>query len=372
MVGQLVCMILQYSVCKSLSCRGGAFAKSWFRNEEAGSCSPWLVVCAQPGWRQIRDRWTEAVTFIFKATGYMLTCWLMLRNLDSNSAFLPWCLVRTWAEGLACSSLCPSTLGHQRMFSCIDKNIFEPLKAWTLWTLWTLSAHDRFDRFDEGQKLNHPELTAVTGPKWVEPGVWRSEIFCKRKSRARRNVAPLLQRWKATRYTKSAAFLRCFLMFCWFYYIVLLICTSSCVPLHSMLSKRQDVIVLLAVMKCNPTLLPRGLEIHYCSARKELKDPWLPKRSKWCLNIFSSWTCERLDALVLFAGYRFWVQPFLSQSQEVQLAPPLRLTTPLQTSHLFRKVCFCLCLLYDISMFLFGAHHWLDSTMKNMCTWYIL
>ena len=26
--------------------------------------------------------------------------------------------------------------------------------------------------------------------------------------------------------------------------------------------------------------LPRGLEIHYCSARKELKDPWLPKRSK--------------------------------------------------------------------------------------------
>lgn len=35
----------------------------------------------------------------------------------------------TWAEGLACSSLCPSTLGHQRMFSCIDKNIFEPLKV---------------------------------------------------------------------------------------------------------------------------------------------------------------------------------------------------------------------------------------------------
>lgn len=39
------------------------------------------------------------------------------------------CPVRTWAEGLACSALYPSTLGHQRMFSCIDKSIFDPLKA---------------------------------------------------------------------------------------------------------------------------------------------------------------------------------------------------------------------------------------------------
>lgn len=272
MVGQLV--------CKSLSCRGGAFAKSWFRNEEAGSCSPWLVVCAQPGWRQIRDRWTEAVTFIFKATGYMLTCWLMLRNVDSNSAFLPWCLVRTWAEGLACSSLCPSTLGHQRMFSCIDKNIFEPLKAWTLWTLWTLSAHDRFDRFDEGQKLNHPELTAVTGPKWIEPGVWRSEISCKREKQSSTKCGAFASKMEGNSVHKVCSFSALLLdVLLVLLYCVVLICTS-CVPLHSMLSKRQDVIVLLAVMKCNPTLLPRGLEIHYCSAPKELKDPWLPKRSK--------------------------------------------------------------------------------------------
>ena len=39
------------------------------------------------------------------------------------------CPVRTWAEGLACSALYPSTLGHQQMFSCIDKSIFDPLKA---------------------------------------------------------------------------------------------------------------------------------------------------------------------------------------------------------------------------------------------------
>ena len=38
----------------------------------------------------------------------------------------------------------------------------------------------------------------------------------------------------------------------------------------------------------------------------------------------------------------------------------------------FERFAFaCACFMTSLC-FLFGAHHWLDSTMKNMCTWYIL
>ena len=40
---------------------------------------------------------------------------------------MSWC--RTWAEGLAHSSIHPNTSGHEKMLSAIDINIFQPQKA---------------------------------------------------------------------------------------------------------------------------------------------------------------------------------------------------------------------------------------------------
>eukprot|EP00434_Breviolum_minutum_P035469 symbB.v1.2.031399.t1/scaffold3642.1/size52775/7 len=94
----------------------------------------------------VADAWDLAILPVFAGfcphNGFKKEQAELLRRADSEMkkqgvAVLDWLHALspggdkfgTWAEGLACSALYPSTLGHQRMFSCIDKSIFDPLKV---------------------------------------------------------------------------------------------------------------------------------------------------------------------------------------------------------------------------------------------------
>ena len=50
---------------------------------------------------------------------------LKLRSRDATKC----AVCRTWTEGLAHSSMHPNTSGHEKMFSAIDINIFDPQKV---------------------------------------------------------------------------------------------------------------------------------------------------------------------------------------------------------------------------------------------------